>query len=170
MKKNLMIIILGVLIVSSCHHNTSDSVVNITVDYTKTIEQSIAEGNYCDVNDRITDKNFPIYPEMIGKKVEISVKLFHFNHNMRDDSATYEINKAGYRPATLMELLAFCSHSDLRKNYNIVALGSVYRDTINGVNWKLYTSDYNTNHQRALGACGDSDWWCSKWYFLAVHK
>lgn len=100
----------------------------LIVDYTKTIEQVIA-GNYDWKNNDITTKNFPISTEMIGKKVEVSTKLFDFNKDISSEDVISEMDKDGYRPATLMELLVLgCLLSELQRQFPIVALGSVWRD------------------------------------------
>jgi len=80
--------------------------IKLTVDYTKTVEQAITDGNYDWKNDDIIVKNFPISPEMIGKKVEVVTKLFYFNRDISSNDGISEMEKADYRPATLMELLA----------------------------------------------------------------
>jgi len=41
--------------------------INLTVDYNKTPEQAVADGNYDYKNSGINGKKFPISPEMIGK-------------------------------------------------------------------------------------------------------
>lgn len=103
--------------------NSGEIILNI--DYTKTIEQAIADGNYDWKNDNITAQHFPVSPEMIGKKAEVSAKLFHFNRDISSDDVISEMDKAGYRPATLMELLVLgFLFPELQRQFPIVALGS----------------------------------------------
>ena len=71
--------------------------VKLTVDYTKTVEQAIADGNYDWKNSDVTAKNFPISPEMIGKKVDISGRLFHFDRNINSKEAIKEMDSDGCR-------------------------------------------------------------------------
>jgi len=103
--------------------------IELTDDYTKTVEQAVADGNYDWKNPSITAKNFPISPEMIGKKIKVSTKLFHFNRDISSEDAISEMDKAGYRPATLMELLVLgFLFPELQRQFPVVALGSVWRD------------------------------------------
>jgi hypothetical protein len=108
--------------------NSTDSEIKLTVDYTKTVEQAITNGHYNFKNSDITAKNFPVSSEMIGKKMEVAVRLFHFNCSISSDDASLEMHKAGYRPATLMELLTLGSlFPEIQRQFPIIALGSVWR-------------------------------------------
>ncbi|MFZ2309916.1 MAG: hypothetical protein WAW11_00010 [Patescibacteria group bacterium] len=99
----------------------------LNVDYTKTIEQAIADGNYDWKNSDVTAENFPISPEMAGKKVEVKTKLFQFNRDISSEDVALEMNKDGYRPATLMELLVLgFLFPELQRQFPIIALGSVW--------------------------------------------
>lgn len=110
--------------------DTSGEII-LNIDYTKTIEQVIADGNYDWGNSNINAKNFPISPEMTGKKVEVSTKLFHFNKDISSDNAISKMDKDGYRPATLMELLVLgFLFPELQRQFPIVALGSVWHNAL----------------------------------------
>jgi len=100
--------------------------IKLIVDYTKTIDQAIADGNYDSVRlDNITE-NFQIPLENIGNKVVVSAKLFWFNYDNRLEEIISEMDKAGYRPATIMELLALGALlPKLQKRFRILAPGSV---------------------------------------------
>lgn len=107
--------------------NSGEIILNI--DYTKTLEQAITDGNYDWKNPGITAQHFPVSPEMIGKKAEVSAKSFHFNRDISSDDVISEMDKAGYRPATLMELLVLgFLFPELQRQFPIVALGSVGHD------------------------------------------
>lgn len=107
----------------------TDGEIKLIVDYTKTIDQMIADGNYDWKDKNITAKNFPVSQEMIGKKVEVSAKLFYFNCDLFSEKAIPEIGKAGYRPATLMELLVLGSSFPwLQRQFPIIAPGSIWHD------------------------------------------
>lgn len=107
----------------------STNEIKLVIDYTKTVEQVIADSNYDWKNDDITAQHFPVSPEMIGKKAEVSAKLFHFNRGISSDDVISEMDKAGYRPATLMELLVLgFLFPELQRQFPIVALGSVWHD------------------------------------------
>jgi len=83
--------------------------IRLVVDYPETIEQVITDSQYKCERSEINTENFPIPPKMIGKKVEVFAKLFHFNNNMISEDVIYEMSKTGYWPATLIELLALGS-------------------------------------------------------------
>lgn len=64
---------------------------------------------------------------MTGKKVEVSTKLFHFNRDIGSETAVTEMDMAGYRPATFMELLVLgFLFPEPQRQFPIVALGSVW--------------------------------------------
>lgn len=109
--------------------NSTDGEIKLTVDYTKTVEETIRDGNYNWKNGDITSKNFPVSSEMIGKKVEVAARLFHFNCSISSDDVSSEMDKAGYRPATLMELLTLgILFPELQRKFSVIALGSIWRD------------------------------------------
>lgn len=106
--------------------DTSDKII-LNIDYTKTVEQAIADGDYDYKNSDINAKNFPVSPEMIGKKADVSAKLFHFNRNISSEDVISEMDNAGYRSATLMELLTLgILFPELQRQFPIIALGSVW--------------------------------------------
>jgi len=141
-----------------------EELISLVVDHTKTIKQAIADGNYDCVNNDIAD-NFG--SNEIGVSTEVA-KLFHFNYVISSGDAISEMNKAGYRPATLMELLALgILFPELQRQFSIVALGSV---------WRL-ASDYRCvpylhvhGSERGLSL----DWfgrdWSARYRFLGVRK
>lgn len=158
--------------------------ITLTIDYAKTPEQVIADGNYA-LEDpfNIASKNFPISPEMIGKKVEVATKLFHFNRDISSsDEVIAEMDKDGYRPATLMELLALDSLLPaLQRQFKIAALGSVwYEDNSASYVPCLYVSDSSSigdylnagNFRRELNRSGSGTVlpWNASSRFLGVHK
>ena len=101
--------------------------ITLTVDYSRTLKEMINAGNYGWANDDITEKNFPLPTKLLGKKITASTKLFHFDRRISSEDAISEMNKAGYRPASLPELLALGEiHPELQKDFPIVALGSVW--------------------------------------------
>lgn len=102
--------------------------ITLTVDYGRTVKQMIKAGKYNGVNSDITEKNFPLPTELIGQKTSVSGKLFHFGKDISSEDVIFEMDKSGYRPATLPELLALGeAHPDLQRQFPIIALGSVWR-------------------------------------------
>jgi hypothetical protein len=60
---------------------------------------------------------------------DCEVALFHFDKNITSEAAIAEMDKAGYRPAKIEELLALGEfHPDLQREFPIVALGSSWRN------------------------------------------
>ena len=107
--------------------------IKLTVDYSKTVEQAVADGKYDYKNSDITVKNFPISPAMIGKKVDIAGRLFHFDRNISSEDVIKEMDKENCRPAVLMEALALAAaHPELQREFPIIALGSVWRISSGG--------------------------------------
>jgi hypothetical protein len=142
--------------------------IKLNIDYTKTIEQAVADGKYDWKNSDVTTKNFPVPLKMTGKKVEVSVKLFHFNRDISSEDAISKMDKAGYRPATLMELLALgFLFPELQRQFPIVALGSVWRVA----NLDLYAPGlFVGGHKRGLDLRWIVSGWRARYRFLGVHK
>ncbi len=101
---------------------------DLTIDYSRSLQEMISAGNYGWVNNDITKKHFPLLTEFNNKKVKILFKLFTFNHSISSENVISKMNKAGYRPATLVELLALGEfYPELQKEFSVVALNSLWR-------------------------------------------
>jgi hypothetical protein len=106
--------------------------IELVVDYTKTTEEAILNGKYYDNDGNINDKNFPINLNMIGKIEKIKVNLFYFHSDLSSEEIIIEMDKDGFRPANVMELLALgAEHPDLQRKFVIIALGSTWIDSEN---------------------------------------
>lgn len=102
------------------------AVYSVVVDYNLSLADMIKAGEYDWINDDITSEHFPIQGE--GKQ-ELEIILLHFDRYVSSDEANKEIDKAGYRSATLPELLALgASQPELQRQFPIIALGSVWQD------------------------------------------
>ncbi len=98
-------------------------VLRITVDYSLSLEQMIALGQYDWKNDDITTERFPVKGK--GKK-EVVGELVKYEENMSSDKVLADLDSKGLRPATHEELLAFgAAFPELQRKFPIVALGSV---------------------------------------------
>jgi hypothetical protein len=140
----------------------------LTVDYSCTVQEMINAGNYGWINNDITAKHFPLSTELNGKKVPVSTKLFHFNHTISSKDATSEMDKAGYRPATLAELLALGeAHPELQKEFPIVALGSIWLSAYDDRVVPVLSFDFS-KRRLVLGWFGDG--WNGNCRFLGVRK
>lgn len=107
------------------HRKDSSDSYLISVDYGITVEEAIRFGNYDGVNENITQENFP---SKINGKTEVEVELIDFKKIISTDNAFEEMDKMGYRPADLRELIVFGGeYSDLERGASIIA-GPVWRD------------------------------------------
>ncbi|HEY4715179.1 MAG TPA: hypothetical protein VIH31_01605 [Candidatus Paceibacterota bacterium] len=98
----------------------------LEVDGTKILEQLIADGKYDWKNPDIKEKNFPIKDKT---KRMATIELFHFGFDISSESAVKAMEKEGFRPATIEELLALgAKHPELQKEFPIIALGSVWKN------------------------------------------
>jgi hypothetical protein len=141
----------------------------IAVDYSRSLEEMIAAGQYDSVNGNITPDHFPIRGQ--GKQ-EVAVTLFNFNRDMESsDVVIAEMDKAGYRPAGIEELLALGeSHPTLQREFPIIALGSCWQiphDTISLVP-ELGLRGGITD--RYLNTVWLGNNWDDNYRFLAVRK
>jgi len=138
---------------------------NIIVDYNRSLADMIKAGNYDWVNSDINAKHFPIK----GKgKHELTATLFHFDRYIESDDAIAEMDKQGYRPATIEELPALGEkYPELQKEFPIVALGSVWR----GPSGDRYVAYLGWNGlERGLGLDWFGSRWSARWRFLALRK
>lgn len=140
--------------------------IEFTVDYTKTVKQAIADGYFDQKNKNIKAKNFPTEKELVGKKVEVVGKLFHFRNIITTAKVVEKMHQAGYRPATPMELLALgSSYPDLQRRYLIVALGFYWK----GADHCYRVPYLNMNCcDRELGLIWLNGSWYYQYYFLGI--
>lgn len=140
-----------------------DNVLHIIVDIS--LEDRIARGKYDRVNSDIMEKNFPID---IPADYSVEHKLFHFDRNISSQYAIKEMEKEGFRPAKIAELLTFGEqYPETQRQFSIVALGSVWRDLDGSRHVPVL---YSYGSPRKL----DLHWFENDWYanyrFLAVRK
>lgn len=103
----------------------SRNIFRVTVDYTQSLAEMIAAGKYDWINPDITADNFPISG---NDQVEVNLELIHFNRTMESDDVLKELDKAGLRPATIAELLAFgIKYPEKQREFPVVALGSIWQ-------------------------------------------
>lgn len=100
----------------------------VVVDYTLSLEEAVKLGHYGSVDGNIYEKNFP--NNRSGKPF-ISIELLSFNRKISVDDVSKEIDKMGYRPADLRELLALGErYPNIQTEFPIVALGSVSKHSL----------------------------------------
>ncbi|MBN1258221.1 hypothetical protein JXA05_00480 [Candidatus Peregrinibacteria bacterium] len=118
------------------------------------------------VNDNITPEHFPIPSGCRDGKAEVAV--FHFNRPISSDGAVSEMDKAGYRPATLPELRALAkAQPELQRESAIIALGSRWRDPGGDLNVPFL---YERDGERSLYLYWFAYDWDGYYRFLAVRK
>lgn len=110
----------------------------------KTLQKLTKDFDY--VDSRI-ENNFPLEP-VRGEEY----RLFHFDKYISLEDAVNEINKEGYTPANIHELLV-CE--DWNEKYWVVALGSAYE--VRGGRRVPYLSRGGSERDLRLG------WWGSDW-------
>ena len=137
----------------------------ITIDYTRILERMIKAGNYDWVNDDITADRFSVKGE--GRQ-ELIITLFHFNKTMSSDKVKSEMEKQGFRPAKVEELLALGEkYPDLQKEFPITALGSVWQNPHGN---HSVPSLYWPGVKRALALGWLEGGWSAGWRFAALCK
>ncbi|MEI6835422.1 MAG: hypothetical protein WCK59_01190 [Candidatus Falkowbacteria bacterium] len=103
--------------------------IELIVDYSKSVEQAISEGNYDIKESDINANNFPVDPELIGKTVKVKSRLFNFDEPLISQRVIREMDQVDYRPANLMEILAFgAARPELQRVITIIAFGSRWED------------------------------------------
>ena len=106
----------------------------VTVDFSLTLDEMIAAGQYGRVHDEIDAAHYPIDGE---GRVEATIELVRFGRSLHSDEALTELDHLGYRPATLAELLALRATYPELETGPIIALGSSW-DAPDGRNYVVY--------------------------------
>ena len=97
----------------------------IAVDYSKSLQNMVADGSYDWVNPAITPKGFPITAVGI---VQFETKVFHFNRYISSEDAveaiTADDRRNFWEPAKIEGLLAYgVKNPNEQRQYPIVGLG-----------------------------------------------
>lgn len=96
----------------------------VMVDETQTVEEAVKAGKFNWSDDDIVSANFS--KPANGQKSEKEIVLFHFDKGMSSEAVIAAMDKAGYRPATILDILGLAvKEPDLQRKFPIVALGSV---------------------------------------------
>jgi len=137
----------------------------IVVDYGMKVEEAVKLGNYDWVLSDITQENFPTQKK---GKTELVVELIRFDHCISTDQALKELDRMGYRPAELMELLAFGEkYPEVQREFSIAALGSVWQNP-DGDRRVPFFCSYASKHGLNLFLIEND--WGGGWRFAAVRK
>jgi hypothetical protein len=143
-------------------------VIILPIDYSKSLEQMIANGYYDWKNDELTAKRFPILGEGV---VEYEFRYFHFNHLISSETADDLIKKVDFEnpwePAKIEHLLVFGENfSEEQRKFPIVALGSFGK--VDGSRRVPCLGEDGS--ERCLGLPWWDDGWGDDVRFLAVRK
>ena len=99
----------------------------IFVNYGRTLEEMVLIGEYDWSNADITSVNFPT--KTTGQ-ADLIIELTHFNRSISTEDALKELDRMGYRPTELHELLAFgARYPEIQREFPVVALGSVWQES-----------------------------------------
>lgn len=144
----------------------SKSSYDVVVDYSRTLAEMVEVGKYDFVNDDITAEHFAVEGE--GKH-KVAVTLFHFNRYIESDEVIAEMDRQGFRPDNIEELLALGEqHPELQRMFLIVGLGSVW---LNSNGKRNVPSLYeNSNCNRGLDLPWFDYGWGGDYRFAGARK
>ena len=143
-----------------------NEVKTIMVDYSKTLYEMIAAGKYDWKNKNITTVNFP-HDNTLGE-VKVDVEYIHFDRYIFTKDALAEIDRRGFRPTTIHELLAFgAQYPEEQRKFPIIALGSVWTDR-DGYRFVGCLSGNGSGRFLRLNYVEGE--WYDRYRFLAVRK
>jgi hypothetical protein len=132
----------------------------VSIDYRASLAAMIKAGRYDRVNSDITEKHFPVTPG----DTDVVIELVHLNRDIFARDAFAELDRSGFRPATLPELLAFgAKYPEKQREFPIVALGSVWWCCI-GDRYVPYVCERNLNLNWF------DRWWSARCRWAAVRK
>jgi hypothetical protein len=139
---------------------------SVTVDYSRSLEQLIENGNYYFSNKYINDRNFE---STETGKTQVDIYLVKFDHHIGSKTAIKEMKAMGLRPATLKELLSLgIEYPKFQLRYPITALGSTWYHSSDGTLCvpNLTSSVFRRELYLTIWAGG----WSSYWRFAAVRE
>jgi hypothetical protein len=125
----------------------------------------ITAGEYDWVHQDITEKNFPMPPNFV---LGVEPKLFHFNRKISSENAIKEMEKEGYRPATIWDLLDYgVKNPEMQRQFPITALGSI---TMTGDRRKGRAALRGSDSERDATIFWGGYSWGDNFRFLAVRN
>lgn len=100
----------------------------LEIDYEKNISEMIADGKYSRFEDEIAEQSNLLPIGLYGCVIGLEAKLFHFDFPICSEDVIFEMEKNGYRPATLAELLSLGKRNldTWTEKAHIIALGSFW--------------------------------------------
>ena len=134
------------------------------------VDRMVMAGKYVRRSVQITHKNFFVAG---CKSDQVDLRLVSLDHMINTEQALGELYQRGFRPATLLELLAFgISFPELQRKSPIVALGTQWRNPDSGeTNTPILTEFYDNERGLALFKSDPVEHgWHSFLQFLVVRK
>jgi len=98
----------------------------VAVNYDQTVKEMVQAGKYdwSGSKFQVTGDTFPVNHRASGT---VEIVLVHFHRHIGWQEALGELDKMGFRPAELPELLAFgATYPEKQREFPIIALGSQY--------------------------------------------
>ena len=137
----------------------------VVVDYEMNLEEVVREGRYSRVNPNINSKNFP--PTRKGK-VALNIVLIHLGRRISPKAALDELERIGYRPADLLELLVFgARYPDVQMEFCVVSLSTW--ENPNG--YRYITQLFGCHIDYRAVFFHSFRLWCElNWRFAAIRK
>jgi hypothetical protein len=133
---------------------------NLKFKYRK-LEEMIKAGNFGWKDDNVNSTNFPDpqEKELLGKEIKLKAKIFDFKKFIYSKDVLKELDKEGYRSATLTELLALAEiDPELQRQFKIASIGSVWRD-FSGDRAEPYLDAFGLDGVLSLNlSCGGGGW------------
>jgi hypothetical protein len=161
----IVVFLLGWTGLSFSRAEEQREVIGYNIFPNRSLDKMIEDGEYDWVNPNITADHFPIREKV---RSEFSVVLFHFNRPVGSEDVIAEMNKDGYRPAAIEELLALGeSQPNLQKKFPIVALGTIWEDA-DGCRHVVFL--WGSSGERNLDIHGFGSGWRDHYRFAAVRK
>lgn len=134
----------------------------------RTLADMVAAGRISRVSRSITEKNFPVKPERFTTE---GVDLVHYDHLMSTKDVLADLDRRGFRPATIEELLAYAEQSWHGEDW-VFALGSSWIGAVDARRHSFFPYLYEDDGVRGISLEWDLPVhrWGPSDRFLAVRK
>lgn len=146
----------------------ADVTKEILVDYARSIADGKRAGGYDWANDDISDEHFPRQDGEPNATAPVKFDYLHLDCDASTEDVEREIEKRGFRSATIRELLAWGErHSEEQRKYPVVALGSSW---LHPVRCRHVACLVGYGGVRGLDLSWTDDDWFRHCRFLVVRK
>lgn len=142
----------------------------LVVDYSRSLDDVVAAGNYTYVNLGITEKRFPT----VEGEPEVEAVLVHLGRTASDEDVLAELERRGLRPGTLFELAHFGEqHPEVWRLFPVAALGCSIRSWPRlwpFGRYRGYAALWEGTYDRGLRLDWSNGQWGAHYRFLAFRK